>query len=923
MIRSIKLTPILLAAAIFASPISAADAEAPEATPDGIVVALLDGGFALEHEIFAPTDSVGALTEASVAELAETLEASIPLGSAPDDGFYVSSRVPFAYNYADSSLDVSGNASNGTAAASIILEEVPEAQLLAMKVASSYGAVREEVLAAAVRDSLELGADVICLVLDDRLGQSLGDELTSALAEAKAAGVPVVVPAGDVRDLGEESIYNREASIVAPTVAQVDRTSLPASAELESVIAVGSAAGNIYEVDCFSLGETQIPYGDSNAMYTLPSGGKSFAEFFDGQELEYVLVPRFGRAQDYPAELDLTGKLALIERGDNTFVEKCQLAAERGAVGVIIIDNQPGRYEALRVLMELSEAPIPAVIVQPSDGLALKNAENKVISVKSGEKFVAEFHPSPTLSSFSAVGTTVDLRLAPQVTALGEAVEAADSTLLELGLEGESEYGSFSSTSLAAARFAGILANAKARLEPFYSGVELAEKATALATSSAELVLGVDGKTPDSPREQGSGVASSEAVKSALVMLESASGTAIELGEFVGRYLELEFTLTNLTDEPQLCELFAIVGSDGYRTHPISSLENPETPLVLSEALGKSPEDEVSFIASYTPFTSARVRYGDGQKELNSFAEEHEPFRFTLKPGKSRELRLAVTLDEKTYDEYREIFTDGFFVEGFVCARVGESTAQIPFVGFNGDFGSAEAVDADVYSGLSPLYAESRLYREYDDGRISGEITLGVDPFAADDAPDRDELYLSMTADPTRSEAWLRLALFRDILDARVEVYDGEELIASTELGRLSRTYCEYSTNMPTSVEIPLWDGRAGDNSYYIYPDGEYLVKLCYRLPGGEVERSLEWTLILDSTPPEIEVTSQTPSELHIEASDDRALSGVTVSDFMGLEATRLENGGYDAGELQGDYIYVEAVDAALNSRIIRLNKPA
>lgn len=66
-------------------------------------------------------------------------------------------------------------------------------------------------------------------------------------------------------------------------------------------------------------------------------------------------------------DIDLTGAVAVIERGDITFQEKVGRVAEAGAVGAIVYNNAPGGFAgALR-----DTSPIPAVSITREDGLAL------------------------------------------------------------------------------------------------------------------------------------------------------------------------------------------------------------------------------------------------------------------------------------------------------------------------------------------------------------------------------------------------------------------------------------------------------------------------------------------------------------------------------------------------------------------------
>lgn len=57
--------------------------------------------------------------------------------------------------------------------------------------------------------------------------------------------------------------------------------------------------------------------------------------------LPYVMVPGLGAPEDYEG-LDVAGKIAVVQRGVLGFSEKANYAAEAGAVGCILYNNQAG-----------------------------------------------------------------------------------------------------------------------------------------------------------------------------------------------------------------------------------------------------------------------------------------------------------------------------------------------------------------------------------------------------------------------------------------------------------------------------------------------------------------------------------------------------------------------------------------------------
>ncbi|HEY9876293.1 MAG TPA: PA domain-containing protein, partial [Candidatus Obscuribacterales bacterium] len=56
-----------------------------------------------------------------------------------------------------------------------------------------------------------------------------------------------------------------------------------------------------------------------------------------------VAVPNLGRPEDY-ATVDVKGAIALVRRGEIRFLDKARHAAAAGAVGIVIVNSQPGEF---------------------------------------------------------------------------------------------------------------------------------------------------------------------------------------------------------------------------------------------------------------------------------------------------------------------------------------------------------------------------------------------------------------------------------------------------------------------------------------------------------------------------------------------------------------------------------------------------
>lgn len=81
-------------------------------------------------------------------------------------------------------------------------------------------------------------------------------------------------------------------------------------------------------------------------------------------EADLIPVLGVGNAADY-AGLEVRGKVVVVRRGTIPFLEKARQAAERGAVGMIVVNNAPG---IIRGSFGGGAGPLPSVFVTQEQG---------------------------------------------------------------------------------------------------------------------------------------------------------------------------------------------------------------------------------------------------------------------------------------------------------------------------------------------------------------------------------------------------------------------------------------------------------------------------------------------------------------------------------------------------------------------------
>ncbi|MCI8387705.1 MAG: S8 family serine peptidase [Clostridiales bacterium] len=911
---------------------------------EGMCIALLDTGFLLEHESFILT-SGPKLTREAVDILTPSLSAAIPDDS-EQASLYISEKIPFAYNYASHNTDLSNIADHGTAmlyaAAGNSFNDpehssgaAPEAQILAMKVYSDLtGRANESAIIAAMEDAVKLGADAICLSLGEMCGfsnrASSGISLETAIKNAESHGVIVTTSAGNVGKIGTLSAYYNEYAIMAPTTDNTDTGTIAYPGSSNLAFTAGSCDTNLLLSECITLSDdNRIPYSDSNYMYSLPSNGLSFQEYFKNQSLEYVIVDGLGTVEDFSKVGDITGKIAVVERGEINFSDKAKNAAKHGAVGMIIIDNQSDTDSSLSVRMDLTDSPIPAILISTANGELLKNASDKHIIIDPTAKYTTILRDTPTPSEFSADGVTPELGLKPDISVIGSAIES---------ITPDGGYTSVSGTSVSAARLAGMLVCVKQRLlveKPELTSLDAANYARQLLVSSAQIMTQALSTTPYSPRQQGGGAASLENALNAELLLSSDGKCKIECGKIDGRWLSFNVTVENLSDEDKICSLDAFIGSDGYNKFTFGDLYSADqsSPIPLHEQLNKQLDDEISFISSYRLFDSAKTYLGDIPYNYNA-ASDGSAYGFTLRAGSKVTFNIGIMLDNETYQDYCKVFKNGFFIEGFIRICSKDETASIPFLAYSGNWYLADAIDADVYTGETPIYDGSYLYRYYNvdpefDFVGLSKVILGTNPYDSPQAAilDRDMLYISPTVDPENAAIWINLGLLRNISDVSVSVIDPNgELVEYKSCGDLSRTYLDYSTAMLISPQLMLWNGRAANNPNYIYPDGIYTVILSYHVANSPNTRLIKYPIIIDSEKPQL-IThdikiSENDALLELMAIDNFEIADISVYDSNYDYTYMREDELFDISMLRGEYIYIEITDFALNSCVTRIDNP-
>ena len=669
----------------------------------GTLVAVIDSGLYVDHEAFAAApsnpkinlDNIKTILENSELQAKKLMaEKNSPLEA---EQVYFNEKIPYRFDYNGVDIDVghgkyADSLDHGTHVTGIVaanpkkqmndIEGVlckgmaPEAQIAAMKVFSDHGGgAKWDIIMAALEDCIYIGADVVNMSLGSPAGfPELDEQYRSIYDTLDSYGVTIMAAAGNETS----SAYGSTWGTNFPTTANADSGVVDSPSTYDESMSVAAIYNtHKYYTEYIKVGDKSMGYADS----AFSIGKKEellIKNVFGGQTLELVDVPGYGTEEDY-ANIDVTGKAVLIVRGNGTFTQKMTVAANHGAIAMIVRDSKNNIVPLTN--MQIYEPVIPAVFIAYNDGLYIKECVengNSSLYISDGSGAISQMSNGGIPASFSSWGPVCDLTIKPEISAPGgNIMSTVDPDLSGMG----SDYASMSGTSMATPATSGAAAIVRQYVNEKYPDMGLQEKVEFINTilMSTAVPAKDENGVEYCVRKQGAGMID---VKSALcspAVLTTTSNIRpkLELGsdsERTGVYT-LSFAVRNLGSEALSYKIEPVMLTSGYEWI-----------------------DQGSRATWVTTLNSTQLT------DKMTFETNCKDNIVTVQPKSSENITVTMKLDSSAHELIKEIFPYGTYIEGYCYLRsvATDEGAVYPdlsicYLGYYGDWSEVPVVDDSFY----------------------------------------------------------------------------------------------------------------------------------------------------------------------------------------------------------------------------------
>ena len=866
-------------------------------TGKGTLIAVIDNEFNVRHNVFSVVPEKMRYSEAVINAIGNSIGFGIDPKYTMDHIFY-NGKIVYAYDYGENdNICRTGGMQHGTHVAGIAAGNndgqgeldfkgtAYDAQLAFFKIADKSGQLQDEAILAALDDAVKLNPDVInCSygAIEYLTHDYEGKQLYEKLMEY---GTAIVAAAGN-------DAYNSYAmgSDEIP-VTYTNYSTICSPSSLNGAFSVAASVPDAVYATHYTMifnDSNRVPtnmiYADLSFEEVYEDGNLSVrsrsvpqdeeAEEDDAVEIDrvdYVYLGGIGQLNDFKGK-KLNDKIVIVNESAIPIETLVKRSIQYNCYAVIVIQRE--KNSLLKQNNDISDFFVYSIDHAQKE--YFEQHPKGTVAICSSQKMKEEPQRNAgTITEYSSYGTKADLTLKPDITAPG------DNILSSIDKQG---FGVMSGTSMASPCAAGAYAVMKQYIFSnsycsIYLGTQTQEFIYQLLMSTADILSYRDTEKPlyYSPRLQGAGGINLEkAIQTRAFLSVDDARPSVSLGESTEGTYRFRFSVSSFSSETQQFTPDYILQTDGYR-------------------LSEHEQERAHYVNSFIPDdirSRAKVTFSvDGQPVQT----------ISVEPFETLEVEVTLTLDPAYVTSHSQLFSNGFFVDGFICMNSEEAVdLHLPFTGFCGDWSKADIFPQNIYhdDALFPVGQSTlSIVSAFDSGSSFAE-TAGVNVFGYKDLPTnisfgqnslRSYLNIPETVYVNPCVLLPNIHVLRDVMDYTISIYDKKGvLLFCQNFGDIS-SYFNPSGAQYAYLTEP--SKRPILNEFFEFADtlteGEYTYIVSASTVGidGNPQRTehFMFPIHVDNTAPSIQEyylqkTDDGKLYLHLYAKDNNILQGIRLS---------------------------------------------
>ncbi|KAI9342503.1 peptidase S8/S53 domain-containing protein [Zopfochytrium polystomum] len=519
----------------------------------------------------------------------------------------------------------------------------PAASIYAYRVLSCTGGTTDDIVAAAMLQAAADGAQVIVHSITNSKFGTPSTLLSRVATELTDAGVVVVAAAGND---GEYGLFSGEAPAVGHNVI--------------SVTSFDNAAYPKSSVDIAGQAFLYNPGGKAFGYYTSYTPVLNDPSILSGES--YNDSTSCNPSKPASASFQVLF-IAVASPSACTVEQRCESAMLSGYDGCMLFSTDSD----IDLIVHSVFSPISVGSMDYKSVVSIfGNDGDQTMTFSSGSKL---FSPTSagTVSPFSSLGLTTELKIRPNFGAIGGGVYSTVSPYAQEYFGLDSPYAVYSGTSQATAYAAGVVALV---LDAYNSGTGVTSAfINNIISNTAVPAVRRGFSQLDSVASQGAGLINAKALMDAITLVSPAS---ISLGDFTDQN-KLRFHAKAYPHKPANLTLVHILNITNYGEEPMTYVLSSRAALTANAFDGTSP-----FInTKYFPTVGATVLFGR-QKQNKTGSPT-----FTIKVNPRSTSHVMVSF-QRPADVYPSLFP---VYSGFIVVQEASATAAanqsfvVPYAG--------------------------------------------------------------------------------------------------------------------------------------------------------------------------------------------------------------------------------------------------